>query len=60
MSSGKKNEESGYGLHLIGEKWSEMTLNNRVIVETYPLSNGVVGGLISAVKSFLYLMGEKN
>jgi hypothetical protein len=33
----------------------EMTLNNRVIVERYPFSNEVVGGLIYALKSSLYL-----
>ena len=34
---------------------SKMTLNYPVIVETYPFSNGVVGGSMLAVKSSLYL-----
>ena len=39
---------------------SEMILNYRVIVERYPFSNGVVGGLIPVVKCSLYLTDEKN
>jgi len=34
---------------------SEMTLNDQMIVERYPSSNEVVGGLIPNVKSSLYL-----
>jgi hypothetical protein len=33
----------------------EMTLNYWVIVERYPVPNGMVGGLIPTVK-YLYLM----
>jgi hypothetical protein len=36
-----------------------MTLNYQVIVERYPFPNGVVGGLIPAVKSSLYLTEEE-
>ena len=36
-----------------------MTLNYQVIVERYPFPNGVVGGSIPAVKSFLYLTEKK-
>ena len=38
--------------------WSEMTIKFWVIVQRYPFPNGVVGGLIPAVKSSLYLMEE--
>ena len=34
---------------------SEITLNYRAMVERYPFSNGVVGGLIRVVKFSLYL-----
>jgi hypothetical protein len=36
-----------------------MILNYWVIVERYPIMNGVVGGLILAVKSSLYLTKKK-
>ena len=36
-----------------------MTLDFRVIMERYPFSDGVVGGLIPAVKSSLYLTEKK-
>jgi len=36
-----------------------MTLNYRVIVKRYPFLNEVVGSLIPAVKSSLYLTGEE-
>ena len=35
---------------------TKMTLNYLVIVERYPILNGVVGGSIPIVKSSLYLM----
>ena len=39
-------------------EWSEMALNYQVILERYPFSNEVVGSLIPAVKSSLYLMDK--
>ena len=36
-----------------------MTLKYLVIVERYLFLNGVVGNLISNVRSFVYLMEEK-
>jgi hypothetical protein len=38
---------------------SEMILNYQVIVERYPFMNGVVGGSIPFMKSFLYFMEKK-
>ena len=38
----------------------EMTPNYWVIVERYPFPNEVVGGLMTVVKSFLYLMEQTN
>ena len=37
-----------------------MTPNYWVIVERYPFPNEVVGGLMTVVKSFLYLMEQTN
>ena len=38
---------------------SEMILNYRVIVERYPFSNGVVGGLIPAVTGNFFFFKKK-
>ena len=38
---------------------SKATLNYRVIVERYPMSNGVVDGTILVVKSSLFLTQER-
>jgi hypothetical protein len=39
--------------------WSEVALNDPVIVQRYPFLNGVVGDSTPAMKSSLYLTGKK-